>query len=363
MYFGLSEPQKQIRDTFNRALSKHSSLETVRKTVEAKSPYNQNIWQSVSELGMCGLLVPEEYGGAGLGLLETVLVAEELGRHVTPTPFVASNVLAPLALLRAGNESQKQTWLPKLASGESRLGFAIPNAAGGTREDAGISFKSGKLIGRALFVLDGVDADGIILSDDAGQFYLIDSNAAGLEQERLTTIDRTRSIITLRLYNVEAEPLEQRTDILADLMAAGRIALAADSLGASEAMLEQAVAYSLERKQFGRVIGSFQAVKHMCAEMAAELQPCRALLWHTAYTFDQDLGDIPIAGLRAKSHTDDVGRFVARTATEVHGGMGFTDLLGLHYWFKRIGANRALFGTPEYLRQELARIQGYERDE
>ncbi len=134
--------------------------------------------------------------------------------------------------------------------------------------------------------------------------------------------------------------------------------LAADMLGASQAMLDKAVAYAKERRQFGRPIGSFQAVKHLCAEMAAELEPCRALVWYAAYAFDAVPAEAPLMAAHAKAHLSEVSRFVARTATEVHGGIGFTDLAGPHYWFKRVGVDRQLFGAPEQVRALAAQIQG-----
>ena len=133
--------------------------------------------------------------------------------------------------------------------------------------------------------------------------------------------------------------------------------LAADMLGASGAMIAKAVDYAQERRQFGRVIGSFQAVKHMCAEMVAQLEPCRALVWYAAYAAEGALDDAPLMAVHAKALLSEVSRFVARTSTEVHGGMGFTDLLGLHYWFKRVGLDRQLFGGPETVRTLAARLQ------
>ena len=140
---------------------------------------------------------------------------------------------------------------------------------------------------------------------------------------------------------------------------AGRIIAAADSLGASQAMINKAVEYSKERKQFNRVIGSFQAVKHMCAEMAAELEPCYAIVWHAAHCFNNVPEEARLMACQSKSHVSEVSKMVAKKATEVHGGMGFTDLLGLHYWFKRIGMNRQLLGSPELVRKEAAKIQGF----
>jgi alkylation response protein AidB-like acyl-CoA dehydrogenase len=140
---------------------------------------------------------------------------------------------------------------------------------------------------------------------------------------------------------------------------AGRIMLAADTLGAAQSMLDKAVAFAKQRSQFGRVIGSFQAVKHTLADLATALEPCRALVWYAAYAQDALPEEARIAALHAKAHLDEVGREVARLTTEVHGGMGFTDLLGLHYWYKRIATNRQLLGTPERCRHEAAQLQGW----
>src|SRR3546814_418336 len=145
----------------------------------------------------------------------------------------------------------------------------------------------------------------------------------------------------------------------ARLRDAGRVILAADSLGAGQAMIEKAVDYAGQREQFGRLIGSFQAVKHMCAEMAARHEPCRSLVWYAAHAFDAVPNEASLVARHAKSHTAEVHRFVARTSTEVHGGMGFTDLLGLHYWFKRIGFDRQVLGGPEAVRAEAAALQGW----
>ena len=359
MDFGLSEEQILIRDSFSGTLARISELDTVRQTAEAGAPLDENIWGELCTLGMAGLLIGEDFGGAGLGLLEAAVVSEELGRRVTPVPFTASAVMAPLAISLGGDEDQKRDWLPAMAEGSLRVGVAVSEFAAGAREDAGVRLGNGVLSGRALFVLDGAGADGYVVGDREGGLHLVRAAAGGMERVGLKTIDRTRSICQLQFENTPAEPLRQGRDVLQTIIDAGRITLAADSLGAGEEMLRQAVAYAADRKQFGRPIASFQAVKHMCAEMASELQPCRALVWHGAYMLEQDPAALSLAAAFAKSHVDEVGRFVARTATEVHGGMGFTDLMGLHYWFKRLGVNRAYLGSPERVRAEAARLQGF----
>jgi alkylation response protein AidB-like acyl-CoA dehydrogenase len=332
----------------------------VRKAAGHES-FAPDVLKALVELGVPGILVPEEFGGLGLVLLDAALAAEMLGRHVAPVPFVASSVMAPLALIGAGSDTQKARYLPRLAAGEIIAGVAVSEQASGAREKAGITAKGGKLSGRSMFVLDFGGADIFIVADKFGGLHLVDGKAKGLEKITLNTIDATRAIGELNFDTVDAEALASGNPAatLERMIDAGRIALAADTLGAGGQMIEKAVAYAKERKQFGRVIGSFQAVKHMCAEMIAELEPCRALIWYAAYAFDEFPDQSRRMAAHAKAHTSEVGTFVARTATEVHGGMGFTDLLGLHYWFKRIGFNRQALGGPEKVRHDAAMAQGW----
>jgi alkylation response protein AidB-like acyl-CoA dehydrogenase len=356
MEFALTADQKMMQDSIDRTLERVCPLERVRKA-QGNAP---DVLKALAELGVTGLLIPEAHGGLGLNLLDAALTAEMLGKHVAPVPFLASAVMAPLAILGAGSAAQQAKYLPKLASGETIAAVAVSERASGARDKAGITAKAGKLSGKALFVLDFDGADFYVAADKFGGLHIVDAKANGIEKTALTTIDATRSIGELSFDNVDAEPLESNPQATLDRMIdAGRIILAADTLGAGMRMIDKAVAYAQERKQFGRVIGSFQAVKHLCAEMVAELEPCRALIWYAAYAFDE----FPDQGRRmaahAKAHTSEVGTFVARTATEVHGGMGFTDLLGLHYWFKRIGFNRQALGGPEKTRHDAAVAQGW----
>jgi alkylation response protein AidB-like acyl-CoA dehydrogenase len=360
MEFGLTDDQKMMQESVNRTLERVSPLERVRKAA-GKEGYAPDVLKAVAELGVTGILIPEEFGGLGLKLLDAALAAEMLGKHVAPVPFVASSVMAPLALLGAGSEAQKKTYLPGLATGEKIAGVAVSEQSSGARDKAGITAKAGKLSGKALFVLDFAGADFYVVADRFGTLHIVDAGAKGLDRTALNTIDQTRAIGELNFDNVDAEPLAAGNPqaTLDRMIDAGRIMLAADVLGAGGRMIEKAVDYAKERKQFGRVIGSFQAVKHMCAEMIAELEPCRALIWYAAYAFDEHPAESRRLAAHAKAHASEVGTFVARTATEVHGGMGFTDLLGLHYWFKRIGFDRQALGGPEKVRHDAAVAQGW----
>ena len=352
MDFGLSGEQIALQDSINRFLDEQAGLEQLRELVAGAN--QSRIWHGLADLGVTSLLLPEEFGGLGLGILEATLVAECIGAHATPTPFIGSAVLAPLAL-RHADVAMQSKYLPKLLSGDVTVGVALSEMAG-ARADAGVNAKDGNLSGKAMFVLNP-QADLTLVASNEHSLYLVENGAAGLQQLTQTTIDRTRQSGECRFAGTPAELLTSDPAVAAGVLDTARVMLVADTLGAAQHMLDSAVAYAKERKQFGRVIGSFQAVKHLCAEMAAELEPCRAMMWYAAYALDELPSEARLIACHAKAHISEVGTFVARTATEVHGGIGFTDLLGLHYWFKRIGFNRQTFGAPELIREEAAKLQ------
>ncbi len=354
MRFALSEDQTLLQDSVNRTLADLVPLERVRRFADGDQATAPDIWAGLADLGLPGLMIPEEHGGLGLGMVEAALAAEALGRVTAPTPFLGSGVLAPLALTLAGTAEQRARWLPKLASGEATAGAAISEGVAGARDGAGVTAGSGRLNGKALFALDAASADLLIVGDRAGGLNLA---LTASRTQPMPGIDATRPLWELTFEDAPAQALASNM-ALERLRDAAWIVLAADTLGAAQGMLDKAVAYAKERKQFGRTIGSFQAVKHLCAEMAAELEPARALVWYAAYAFDHVPEEAALMAAHAKAHTSEIGRFIARTATEVHGGVGMTDLLGLHYAFKRIGQNRQLLGGPERVREIAARLQG-----
>ena len=355
MEFDLSDEQVMLQDSVHRFLIDAGGLERTRAFAAKGETRATDLSNGLAQLGVAGLLIGEEHGGSGLSLLDAALTAEVLGRHVAPVPFIGAGVIAPLAIQRGGSAAQKDQWLPRLAAGAVIAGAALSELTGG-REDAGVERRGNRLHGRALFPTD-FEADVYVVADRERGLSLVAADAPGLTRTRLNTIDVTRPTGELRFDNVEAEPLDAAAPgLVGELIDAGRVMYAADTLGAAQAMLDRAVAYASERKQFGRPIGSFQAVKHMCAEMAASLEPCRALVWYAGYALDALPAEAALTACHAKAHLSEVGAFVARTATEVHGGMGFTDLVGLHYWFKRIGFNRQMLGGPQRVREEAARL-------
>ena len=358
MEFGLSKEQALLQDSVGRYLDRDASLARVKRFVDDHEEHAADVWAGLCDLGIPGMLIGEEHGGIGLNLLDAALVAETLGSRVAPAPFVATAAMAPIAIASAGSKEQQARWLPALADGSAIAGAALTEAVS-LRDGARVRWDGSTLNGNALFVLDFA-AQLYLVADESRALYLVEADAPGLARRALTTIDRTRRVGELVFDHVAAELLPGSGDpeVCARVIDAGRILLAADTLGAAQHMLNRAVAYSKERVQFGRAIGSFQAVKHMCAKMAAELEPCRAMMWYAAYAFDAIADEARLTACHAKAHVSEVGTFVARTATEVHGGIGFTDELGLHLWFKRIGANRQLLGGPDRVREEAAGLQG-----
>lgn len=359
MEFGLSDDQRMFQDSIKGYLESAAALDTIREIADGDQDKGQAITAGIAELGVGQVLIPESHDGLGLGLLDAALIQEALGAAVAPVDHLAT-AMAIIGIEAAGTEAEKAEWLPKIASGEVRMGVAVTERVG-AREGAGLAASSGQLSGKSLFAMETGNATHILVADQSGALHIAETGDAIARTSHLT-IDRTRDLAELEFNAAPAVALsgENTPGYAADrVVEAGRLLLAADSLGAAQAMLDKAVEYAKERKQFNRVIGSFQSVKHLCAEMAAHLEPARALVWHAAHAVDENMEEAAMMVCLAKSHLAEVGTFVARTSTEVHGGMGFTDLVGLHYWFKRIGANRQLLGGPEKVREDAARLQGW----
>jgi alkylation response protein AidB-like acyl-CoA dehydrogenase len=357
MDFGLSEDQRLLEDTLRGFLAERAPIARVRELRDAPCPNDRGIWQELAALGATGVLIPEAPGGSGLTLLDAALVAQALGRSVTATPFLSSGVMVPVALA-ALDAADTGSWLRGIAAGELAFGLAVTETFS-IREGAGVLLEGASLRGKAMMAMDACSADFLLLALGCDRLAVVRGDAPGLEKTHLATIDATRCASELILERVEPEAVfENAGAAIARMLDAGRIALAADSLGACEAMIEQAVAYAGQRKQFERLIGSFQAVKHMCAEMIAELEPARSLVWYAAHSFDALPAEAPLMACHALAHVSEIGREIASIATQVHGGIGWTDEQNLHFWYKRIGVGRHLLGGPELLRDRAATLQG-----
>jgi alkylation response protein AidB-like acyl-CoA dehydrogenase len=358
MDFGLSEDQRLLESSVRAFLRDRVPIARVRELREADCPNDRAIWHGLAELGATGILVPEVHGGSALRLLDAALVAQALGHAATPSAYLASGVIAPVAL-RALPGADAKTWLEGIAAGELVMGAAITETFS-VREGAGVALERGRLHGKSLVALDAHGADLVLVPVANERLAVVRADAPGLAITRLATVDATRCTAELVFESAVPEALlDGARGALARALDASRIALAADALGACEAMVEQAVAYAQQRKQFGRAIGSFQAVKHLCAEMVAALEPARSLLWYAAHAFDALPDEAPQLACHVLAHVSEIGREIASTATQVHGGIGWTDEQNLHFWFKRIAVARHLLGGPELLRERAAALQGF----
>ncbi|HXX48821.1 MAG TPA: acyl-CoA dehydrogenase family protein [Myxococcota bacterium] len=353
MDFGLSDEQKLLQETIRKLLADAFPTTRAREASKTASAHDGALWAKLAEAGALGALVPERHGGSELSFLDAMLIAGEIGRAAGPGAFAASAVMAVVAL-RSADESLQKELLPEIASGATRIGVGLAEVHGG-RDGAGVALAAGRAEGTALFVLDAVDADLLLVHTGGGLALL---RAPGLDVVPLPSVDCTRRFAEVHLRGAQPLALLEGTE---RVLAAGRLALAFDSLGASERALELAVSYALARKQFERVIGSFQAVKHMLAEMAAELEPARSLAWYAAHAFDHEPIDAQRLAALCKAHVAEVATECLRKATEVHGGIGFTEQYDLHLWFRRVALSRPLFGGPEALREEALRLRGESR--
>lgn len=344
MEFALSEDQRLLQDSLKGVLAGAASLDQIRKIAVGDTAAISALDAAFAEFGLASLLVPEDAGGLGLGLLDACLVQEALGYHIAPSRFLA-NALAATAL------TDFPDLLTLIAAGDAKFGLALTELVS-RRDGAGLTADKGKISGKSLLAISVDGATHLLAAETGGQLHVVE---AVQEIVPMQTIDRTRTFHEVKLTGAKSLAAPKAAE---RFLAIARLLVAADTLGAAQAMIDKAVAYAAERQQFGRVIGSFQAVKHMCAEMAAKLEPGRALIWHAAHALDIGDAEGPVMANLAKSYLAEAGTFIARTATEVHGGMGFTDLVGLHYWYKRIGVNRQLFGSPEQARESAAELQG-----
>lgn len=351
MEFALSEEQRLFADSLRDLLADRVPIDALRRHADTGSGFDAALWDSLVELGLPGLLVPERFGGAGLGVLDAAVAAEVLGGAAAFAPFAGSIVIATLAFVHGATEELQDAWLPRIAAGEVRFGVGY----GGSLSDNRVS-------GRVKAAIDAGEPTHLLVYLPDGNAAVVEADGAGVSRQMHRSIDRTRPVTDLTFDNAPVVVLDAANAPLAAMqrvLDAGRVVLAADTLGAAQHMFDNALGFVKQRSQFNRIIGSFQAVKHQFADMVTMLEPCRGMVWYAAYAQDSLPDEARVTALQTKAHISDVGRDIARMATEAHGGMGFTDLLGLHYWFKRISFNRQMLGSPEYCREEAARVQGW----
>lgn len=359
MDFGLTAEQQVLQETVRGWVANECPAPRLREIFDAGVGDDPELWRGISEMGLAGLIVPEQFGGAEMEVLDLALVMEVLGAGAVPSPLFGHS-LACLALVRGGCETQKQEWLPRLASGELVGTYAVAEA--GSRwepADWNVEERAGAVSGVKLFVPHAERADLIVVGCSRGRLALVESGAEGVRSEDSDGIDRTRPIGKLVFDRVPAQLLDAGRDVSHQLRDAALVLLAADSFGAAWRLVQMSCEYAKTREQFGLPIAQFQSVKHQLARLATDIEPTRALYWFAAYAFDHLPEEAEHATALAKAHITDRAMETARQAVELHGGIGFTWECNVQIWFKRAMFNRAAFGTPEFLRGRIATLGGY----
>ncbi|WP_326659927.1 acyl-CoA dehydrogenase family protein [Streptomyces canus] len=374
MDFAFSEEQEQLGRTV-RAFLTHTSPETeTRRLTETPEGFDRALWRRMgTELGLQGLAVPEEYGGAGCGPVEVGVVIEEMGRALLCAPFLSSAVLATTTLLRCADEEARKRLLPGLACGElvGTLALTEDSArwdATGVRLTARESNGSWLLTGHKTFVLDGATADVVLTvarTDDGIGVFCVEGDAAGLTRAPLPTMDPTRRQARLDYQDVPATRLRTHGDgwdLVSEVLDRAAVALAAEQVGVASRALDMAVEYAKVRHQFGRPIGSFQAVKHLLADVLLEVESARAAAHYALLASENEDPELPAVASLAKAFCSDACVQATEENIQVHGGIGFTWEHPAHLYLKRAKTSQLLFGDPAYHRELLARRIGMETD-
>jgi alkylation response protein AidB-like acyl-CoA dehydrogenase len=366
MNFGFSDEQEFLRNTAREFLERECPMSRVRELLDDPRGYRPELWAQMAELGWLGLLIPEEHGGAGLSFVDLVLVLEEQGRALLPSPFHAT-LQGTLAVMRAGTDAQKKEILPEVAAGRRVLTLAITEEAG-TEEPEGIQLRaesrgqSFALHGTKLFVPDGQNADTLVVLGRSGQgfsLFLVDRGAPGLQVSPLQSMDQTRRIAEVRLAGTPAARLGadgQGLDAWQWVRDRALVALSADAVGGAQKTLEDAVAYAKERVQFGKPIGVHQAIKHKCADMLVMSESAKSITYYAAWAVSEQIDDAPLAAAMAKSYTSEAYRHCSAENIQIHGGVGFTWEYDCHLYFKRAKAIEVTFGDPTYHRERVAQL-------
>ena len=375
MDFAFTEEQEELRASARDFLAAHSSSEQVRTAMQSELGYDPQVWKQIgAELGWPSVIIPEEFGGLGLGYVELIALLEGMGSALLCAPFFSSVCLGANALLVGGSEEQKKEYLPGIAEGQTRATLAFTEANG--RWDAsGIEASARReggdyvLSGKKSFVLDGHCADLLVVAarregttGEAGiSLFALPAAARGVERRALPTMDQTRrqAEIELRDVRVPGSALMGQEGegwgALSKTLALAAVALSAEQVGGAQRCLDMSVEYAKQRVQFGRPIGSFQAIKHKCADMLVQVESARSASYYAGCVAAEDGAELPLLASLAKAYCSDAYFACAANAIQIHGGVGFTWEYDVHLYFKRAKSSESFLGDAAYHREQVAR--------
>jgi alkylation response protein AidB-like acyl-CoA dehydrogenase len=375
----LNEEQSMLRDSARGLISDKAPVSHLRQLRDAKDPdgFSRGLWKTFAEMGFSGLLVPEEFGGSGLGCVEAGVVMEEIGRTLMPSPFLSTAVLASSALSRGGSAVQKAEYLPKISDGSLLAALAIDEGAKHrplkTRMQALRSGNGFKLNGDKAFVVDGHVAGLLIVAArtagaagerDGLTLFLVNPKAKGVATERTAMVD-SHNAARIRFENVEVDAdgvlgeVDQGFALLEGVLNIGRGAVASEMVGLSEEVFSRTVNYLKERKQFGKLIGEFQALQHRAAQLYIDIEITRAAVLKALQTLDGDFANAGSAVAVAKARAGSTATLAVQEGVQMHGGMGMTDQFDIGFFMKRARVCQELFGDSNFHADQLARMKNY----
>ena len=375
----LTEEQSMLRDSARGLISNKAPVSHLRQLRDTKdaSGFSRELWKTFAEMGFSGLLVPEEFGGSGLGCVEAGVVMEEIGRNLMPSPFLSTAVLAASALARGGNATQKAEYLPKIVDGSLLAALAIDEGAKHrpmrTAMQAVRSGNGFRLSGDKAFVVDGHTAGLVIVAarsaGAAGErngltLFLVDPKAKGVEIERTVMVD-SHNAARIKFDHVEVNAdgvlgeVDQGLALLEGVLNIGRGAVASEMVGLSEEVFGRTVNYLKERKQFGKLIGEFQALQHRAAELYIDIEITRAAVLKALQTLDGDFANAAAAVAVAKARAGTTATLAVQEGVQMHGGMGMTDQFDIGFFMKRARVCQELFGDSNFHADQLARMKSY----
>jgi len=368
----LTEEQTMLKEAADGFLRENAPIAHLRKLRDSRDPdgVSRELWRAFGEMGFAGVVIPEEHGGSGLGAVEAGVVAEALGRTLTPSPFMGSGVLAATVLI-GGSDEQQAAWLPKIATGEAIVSLAVdegpkhaPVRMAATAERSGNGFR---LNGAKGFVLDGHVADALIVAartDDGLGLFLIDPSTDGVTVERTVMVDAHNAArVTLTDVEVDADALigsvEGGEALLEGALNLGRACAAASLTGAGDQAFQTTLEYLRTRKQFGKPIGEFQALQHRAAHLFSEIEIARAAVMGALQALDEGRESAPVAVSVAKAKAGRVAELAVQEAVQMHGGVGMTDEFDVGLFMKRVRVLNELLGDAGFHQERMARSQGF----
>ncbi len=357
MNFDLSEEQTALQNSVGRLL--HDELDQARllEIFDSEDGHDTRLWGELGRLGVFGLMIDERHGGTGLDMLDAAVVAEIMGYYGTPGPYLA-HVAAALAISLGGDDAQKERWLPQLASGDCVGTVALAESGNAWQPDEWRLAGNRELNGGKRNVLYPAQADLMVVGVAGGELMLVEHPSETVEVAPLPALDATRRIAHIAFHETPAAPLGAPAGPFRDALL---VLLAADAFGGARRCLDMAVDYALTREQFGQVIGAFQGLKHQLANVAADIEPARALYWYAAHAFDAVPDDAQRMAALAKAHVTERFLHAARECTQAHGGIAYTWEFPLHVWLKRAVFDRMYMGSTSVHRARVAELSGWAR--